>query len=73
MEKLVIWDAVYYFFLILFPFRPLQEERISVLEKRYMNAQRESTSLHDLNEKLEQELKHKDAQIKVTYYSYINI
>lgn len=30
-----------------------------------MNAQRESASLHDLNEKLEQELKHKDAQIKV--------
>lgn len=30
-----------------------------------MNAQRESTSLHDLNEKLEQELRHKEAQLKV--------
>jgi len=35
------------------------------LEKRYLNAQRESTSLHDLNEKLEQELRHKEAQLKV--------
>lgn len=42
-----------------------QEERIATLEKRYLNAQRESTSLHDLNEKLEQELRHKEAQIKV--------
>lgn len=44
----------------------LQEERIAALEKRYVNAQREASSLHDLNEKLEQELKHKDAQIKVS-------
>lgn len=43
----------------------LQEERITTLEKRYLNAQRESTSLHDLNEKLEQELRHKEAQLKV--------
>lgn len=42
-----------------------QEERIATLEKRYLNAQRESTSLHDLNEKLEQELQHKKAQLKV--------
>lgn len=42
-----------------------QEERIATLEKRYLNAQRESTSLHDLNEKLEQELRHKEAQLKV--------
>ncbi|XP_047531455.1 liprin-alpha-1 isoform X4 [Vanessa atalanta] len=41
-----------------------QEERIATLEKRYLNAQRESTSLHDLNEKLEQELQHKQAQLK---------
>ncbi|XP_055902046.1 liprin-alpha-1 isoform X11 [Eupeodes corollae] len=41
-----------------------QEERIATLEKRYLNAQRESTSLHDLNEKLEQELRHKEAQLK---------
>lgn len=40
----------------------LQEERIATLEKRYLNAQRESTMLHDLNEKLEQELKNKDDQ-----------
>lgn len=44
-----------------------QEERIATLEKRYLNAQRESTSLHDLNEKLEQELRHKEAQIKVSW------
>lgn len=44
-----------------------QEERIATLEKRYLNAQRESTSLHDLNEKLEQELQHKKAQLKVNY------
>ncbi|GFU70825.1 liprin-alpha-2 [Trichonephila clavipes] len=43
-----------------------QEERISTLEKRYLNAQRESTSLHDLNEKLEQELSNKEAQLKLS-------
>lgn len=42
-----------------------QEERITTLEKRYLNAQREASSLHDLNEKLDQELRHKEAQIKV--------
>ena len=42
-----------------------QEERIATLEKRYLNAQRESTSLHDLNEKLEEELKNKNAHFKV--------
>lgn len=36
-----------------------------------MNLQRESTSLHDLNDKLEQELQHKEAQLKVTIY-YLN-
>lgn len=35
------------------------------MEKRYLNAQRESTSLHDLNDKLEQELQHKEAQLKL--------
>jgi hypothetical protein len=44
-----------------------QEERITTLEKRYLNAQRESISLHDLNEKLEQELQHKEAQLKVSH------
>lgn len=46
-----------------------QEERIATLEKRYLHAQRESTSLHDLNEKLEQELRHKEAQLKVGFYA----
>lgn len=47
-----------------------QEERIATLEKRYLHAQRESTSLHDLNEKLEQELRHKEAQLKVKSSGY---
>ncbi|RWS16253.1 liprin-alpha-2-like protein [Dinothrombium tinctorium] len=42
-----------------------QEERIATLEKRYLNAQRESTSVHDLNEKLEHELANKEAQLKL--------
>ncbi|XP_021358464.1 liprin-alpha-1-like isoform X6 [Mizuhopecten yessoensis] len=41
-----------------------QEERIATLEKRYLNAQRESTSLHDLNDKLESELANKESQLK---------
>ncbi|XP_076472143.1 liprin-alpha-1-like isoform X2 [Babylonia areolata] len=41
-----------------------QEERIATLEKRYLNAQRESTSVHDFNDKLENEVAMKDAQIK---------
>ena len=41
-----------------------QEERIATLEKRYLNAQRESTSVHDFNDKLENEIAMKDAQIK---------
>lgn len=48
-----------------------QEERIATLEKRYLHAQRESTSLHDLNEKLEQELRHKEAQLKVTLHFFV--
>lgn len=56
------------FCLLILYFKTLfQEERIATLEKRYLNAQRESTSLHDLNEKLEQELQHKQAQLKVFY------
>lgn len=50
-----------------------QEERITTLEKRYLNAQRESTSLHDLNEKLDQELRHKEAQIKVIQMILLNL
>jgi hypothetical protein len=41
----------------------LQEERIATLEKRYLNSQREATTLRDLNEKLEQELKNKEEQV----------
>uniref|UniRef100_A0A4W3GNY2 PTPRF interacting protein alpha 2 n=1 Tax=Callorhinchus milii TaxID=7868 RepID=A0A4W3GNY2_CALMI len=40
------------------------EERITTLEKRYLNAQRESTSLHDMNDKLENELANKDAFLR---------
>lgn len=34
------------------------------MEKRYLNAQRESTSLHDLNDKLESELANKESHLK---------
>merc|ERR1719317_66518 len=40
-----------------------QEERIATLEKRYLNSQREATQLHDLNERIEQEIKGKSDQI----------
>ncbi|GBN67328.1 hypothetical protein AVEN_218223-1, partial [Araneus ventricosus] len=43
-----------------------QEERITTLEKRYLNAQRESTTLHDLNAKLEEELANKEAHLKLS-------
>lgn len=42
-----------------------QEERISTLEQRYLNAQRESTALHDLTEKLNREMVSKDGDIKL--------
>lgn len=37
------------------------EERITTLEKRYLAAQREATSIHDLNDKLENELASKES------------
>ena len=37
------------------------EERITTLEKRYLAAQREATSIHDLNDKLESELASKES------------
>uniref|UniRef100_A0A2K6TWZ8 PTPRF interacting protein alpha 4 n=1 Tax=Saimiri boliviensis boliviensis TaxID=39432 RepID=A0A2K6TWZ8_SAIBB len=37
------------------------EERITTLEKRYLAAQREATSIHDLNDKLEDELANKES------------
>lgn len=45
-----------------------QEARIATLEKRYLSIQRESTSLHDLNDKLESELVTKDSQLKLVSY-----
>ncbi|XP_066543213.1 liprin-alpha-2 isoform X3 [Amia ocellicauda] len=40
------------------------EERITTLEKRYLSAQRESTSLHDISDKLENELANKEAFLR---------
>ncbi|XP_036011734.1 liprin-alpha-2 isoform X28 [Mus musculus] len=40
------------------------EERITTLEKRYLSAQRESTSIHDMNDKLENELANKEAILR---------
>ncbi|XP_056622621.1 liprin-alpha-1 isoform X2 [Triplophysa dalaica] len=37
------------------------EERITTLEKRYLSAQREATSVHDHNDKLENEMANKDS------------
>ena len=37
------------------------EERITTLEKRDLAAQREATSVHDLNDKLENEIANKDS------------
>ncbi|KAB0342286.1 hypothetical protein FD754_019212 [Muntiacus muntjak] len=37
------------------------EERITTLEKRYLAAQREAASIHDLNDKLENELANKES------------
>ena len=40
-----------------------QEERIATLEKRYLNSQREATTLRDLSDKLEQELKNREEHV----------
>ncbi|XP_058883557.1 liprin-alpha-2 isoform X4 [Acipenser ruthenus] len=40
------------------------EERITTLERRYLGAQRESTSVHDMNDKLENELANKEAFLR---------
>jgi hypothetical protein len=45
-----------------------QEERIATLEKRYLTAQIETTSLRDLNDKLESELATKDGQLKTVSF-----
>lgn len=44
------------------------EERITTLEKRYLSAQRESTSIHDMNDKLENELANKEALLRQVQY-----
>lgn len=51
------------------------EERIVTLEKRYLSAQRESTSVHDINDKLENELANKEAflrQVGMTQVSQVS-
>lgn len=45
------------------------EERIVTLEKRYLSAQRESTSLHDITDKLENELANKEAFLRQVHFS----
>lgn len=40
------------------------EERITTLEKRYLAAQREATSVHDLNDKLENEVANKESLLR---------
>ncbi|XP_008566757.1 PREDICTED: liprin-alpha-1-like [Galeopterus variegatus] len=42
------------------------EERITTLEKRYLAAQREATSVHDLNDELENEIANKDSMHRQT-------
>ncbi|UXI16700.1 uncharacterized protein NH340_JMT02643 [Sarcoptes scabiei] len=43
-----------------------QEERIATLEQRYLNAQRESTLIHENNEKIQRELINKEAQLRIS-------
>ncbi|KAM8940235.1 liprin-alpha-1 isoform 7-T7 [Pelodytes ibericus] len=40
------------------------EERITTLEKRYLAAQREATSVHDLSDKLENEIANKESALR---------
>ncbi|TEA11776.1 hypothetical protein DBR06_SOUSAS6910276 [Sousa chinensis] len=42
------------------------EERVTTLEKRYLAAQREATSVHDLNDKLENEIANKESMHRQT-------
>ena len=48
-----------------------QEARICTLEKRYLNAQRETTSFHDLVDQLNREIAQKEGMLKV-YEEKIN-
>lgn len=45
------------------------EERITTLEKRYLAAQREATSVHDLNDKLENEVANKESLFRQVWAS----
>ena len=47
------------------------EERITTLEKRYLAAQRETTHIHDLNDKLENELVTKDSLHRQVTHTYM--
>ena len=47
------------------------EERITTLEKRYLAAQREATSVHDLNDKLENEVANKDSLFRQVHRSIL--
>ncbi len=49
------------------------EERITTLEKRYLAAQRETTSIHDLNDKLENELATKDSLYRQVRQPWIRL
>ena len=49
------------------------EERITTLEKRYLAAQREATSVHDLNAKLENEVANKESlfrQVRLRLFNH---
>lgn len=62
-QTFVYFMAISSFFsnLVLLLKREDLEERITTLEKRYLAAQRETTHIHDLNDKLENELATKDS------------
>lgn len=82
--SLCIYKVLYFWSVFRSYYMPVQqamaqkedmEERITTLEKRYLAAQRETTSIHDLNDKLENELATKDSlhrQVKSTTLSYSN-
>lgn len=67
-----------FFLLFLVLKREDLEERITTLEKRYLAAQRETTHIHDLNDKLENELATKDSLHRqvtslLTQYSFLRL
>lgn len=48
-----------------------QEARIATLEKRYVNTQRESAAIYELNEKLQAELVAKENQLHLVQYLFL--